>query len=553
MNLTINKSLIWKDTEKQNHQVIDAKERKNIINDFNIRDLVKIISHDNICALSSERFLDYLTNKPQDIFTRHALLSALLDNNEALDSLKDILMLIEKLDNLHKDRFDNTKIKFIVKRVAKLEIYSDVIHKLKILFTKTSKDEHHQILKEYGLYFTEKIEFDNLEELINVINRANKIISSIKSVDIGVNYDPSFKIRSTTITAINNFAYKKEFFIDKISKKQPKYDKTPLAGNSNIKKQQYTERIAIDLYQDLEILLRKEISQIEEMITPFNSLKVSSVLAYKDELLLYLAGISLQRFYNNNNIDYCLPTCSTKQTTISNFHSIHMNIEKRIREDIKVVKNSITKSKDDKVLIITGPNNSGKSVMLQSIAVIQLLFQAGLPVPCQMATLKVYNNIFSHFPQKEEISSGTGRLGEELIRAKNIMDQMDANTLVFLNEPFATTSPEEGLEILRLSLQKFISHHVDLFLVTHYLDIIDSLSDTSGITSFVMGCENYINTYKISRGIPSARSYAEIIAKKYEIDINSIIENLHQREIIDKKQYNELNKKLKQLNHGEVL
>ena len=85
---------------------------------------------------------------------------------------------------------------------------------------------------------------------------------------------------------------------------------------------------------------------------------------------------------------------------------------------------------DKRLLFVTGANQGGKSTFLRSMGVAQVLFQAGMLVPAELYSGKIYDNIFTHFTRREDSSMNSGRLEEELKRMRGIIDVVTPNSLI---------------------------------------------------------------------------------------------------------------------------
>ena len=202
----------------------------------------------------------------------------------------------------------------------------------------------------------------------------------------------------------------------------------------------------------------------------------------------------------------------------------------------KIVENCIELNPEEDVLLITGPNNGGKTVLLESLAVSQLLFQNGMVIPASEGEMPIYKKIFTHFPKDEDISKGAGRLGEEAIRVSNILKKSGEGTLVIFNEPYIATSPTEGLDILVQSIERFRENRIVTYLVTHYLDILNEIDDSSGIASYVLEIINGERTYKANRKPPLTESHAQDVAVAHGVDFDGIMRLINSRRAEGKKE-----------------
>ena len=117
-----------------------------------------------------------------------------------------------------------------------------------------------------------------------------------------------------------------------------------------------------------------------------------------------------------------------------------------------------------------------------------MLFQAGCFVPAEVALLSTVDQIFTHF-SSVETDSDSGRLEEEMIRLKQIMQQVSGNSLLLMNESFSSTNAREGAIIAEEFLKALSIIGTRVVFVTHLYEIakrIDKINaETQGKTRLV--------------------------------------------------------------------
>lgn len=125
--------------------------------------------------------------------------------------------------------------------------------------------------------------------------------------------------------------------------------------------------------------------------------------------------------------------------------------------------------------LITGPNSGGKTRLLQSLGLAQLLGQSGLFVPARSAALPLLRGMFVSLVETETADQNEGRLGRELLRIRKLFEQAERPSLVILDELCSGTNPTEGTEIVELVLRLLERMGSDAFVSTHFLDFVRRL------------------------------------------------------------------------------
>lgn len=117
--------------------------------------------------------------------------------------------------------------------------------------------------------------------------------------------------------------------------------------------------------------------------------------------------------------------------------------------------------------VVTGANQGGKSTFLRSVGVAQMMMQSGMFVAAQELHGSLCSGIFTHFRREEDHGMNHGKFVEELNRMDTIVDQIQSNSLLLLNESFASTSEIEGVEIAIQLVRAFVEHDIRIVFVTH--------------------------------------------------------------------------------------
>ncbi len=119
------------------------------------------------------------------------------------------------------------------------------------------------------------------------------------------------------------------------------------------------------------------------------------------------------------------------------------------------------------LVIITGPNQGGKTTFLRSVGLAQLMMQSGLFVPAQSFSANLCTGLFTHFKREEDKTMESGKFEEELKRMSTLVDHLTPHSLLLLNESLAATNEREGSEIARQIVSALREKGVKEFFVTH--------------------------------------------------------------------------------------
>jgi len=132
---------------------------------------------------------------------------------------------------------------------------------------------------------------------------------------------------------------------------------------------------------------------------------------------------------------------------------------------------------DDAVVIVTGPNSGGKTRLLQSIGLAQLLGQVGLFVTAERARMPMLSGMFVSLIQESRSDQPEGQLGMELMRIRRLFEELGFGSLVLIDELCSGTNPSEGEEIARLVISLLPELKSQVFVTTHLLTLASGLAE----------------------------------------------------------------------------
>jgi DNA mismatch repair protein MutS len=153
----------------------------------------------------------------------------------------------------------------------------------------------------------------------------------------------------------------------------------------------------------------------------------------------------------------------------------HPVVELTMRQE-PFVPNDTQLSEDERVLIITGPNMSGKSTYIRQVALIVLMAQLGSFVPADEAAIGLVDRIFTRIGAQDEISAGQSTFMVEMVEAAYILNHATNRSLIVLDEIGRGTSTYDGISIA-WAMVEYIHNHPRLraktLFATHYHELTD--------------------------------------------------------------------------------
>ncbi|MFD5828073.1 hypothetical protein [Lentzea sp. NPDC060358] len=184
----------------------------------------------------------------------------------------------------------------------------------------------------------------------------------------------------------------------------------------------------------------------------------------------------------------------------------------------KPVVNDVALGDGEAVLVITGPNQGGKTTFARTLGQLYHLAALGVPVPGSFAALHPPDAILTHFERGDRAGEMTSRLEEEVTRMSDLLAEAGSRSVVVLNEMFSSTTHVDAQAISRDVLHAVL----DTGAVGVCVTFVDELSRMdSRIVSLVAGVDERdasSRTFRVTRGRADGEAYALALAAQHGLD-----------------------------------
>jgi DNA mismatch repair protein MutS len=193
------------------------------------------------------------------------------------------------------------------------------------------------------------------------------------------------------------------------------------------------------------------------------------------------------------------------------------------------VPNDFELTQPERILVVTGPNQGGKTTLARAFGQLHHLGSIGVPVSARSATLALPDQISTHFERREEVGTLRGKLKDELVSIRDVLLTATPRSVVIMNETFSSTSLEDARELGHRILDRLSR----LGVLGLYVTFVDELAgfgpSTVSMVAEVDPQDPVKRTFKVRRAPADGLVYALQLASAYGLNYRSLVAQLRGR------------------------
>lgn len=264
-------------------------------------------------------------------------------------------------------------------------------------------------------------------------------------------------------------------------------------------------------------------AKLDDFYERYSVFPDEKIVSFDREVQFYVSFLAFIKGIRESGLKFCYPNVYDGYGAVSCREGFDLALANKFRSrQLPVVVNDFYLDEAERIIVVTGPNQGGKTTFARFFAQVHYLSALGLPVPGTEALIPVVDMIFTHFEKQEQMHNLRGKLQDDLVRVQEILEMATPLSVIILNEIFTSTTLQDATTLSRLILEKI----EQLNALCVWVTFIDELNSLNSKTVSMVGAvdeENPDNrTFKILRKQADGLAYAISLARKYNLTYDAI-------------------------------
>jgi DNA mismatch repair ATPase MutS len=285
--------------------------------------------------------------------------------------------------------------------------------------------------------------------------------------------------------------------------------------------------VAAQILERVARLFPEEFAALDEYCSRHAAFLDEGIRHAHRELQFYLAYLDYIRPLRDAGLSFCYPDVSASSKDVRADGTFDLALARKlVRQGTPVVTNDFRLEGCERIAVVTGPNQGGKTTFARTFGQLHHLASVGCPVPGSAARLFLFDRLFTHFEREEDLAARTGKLEDDLIRIGGILRAATPDSIVILNETFASTTTRDAHFLGTKLLTKVMRLDALCVYVTFVDDLASLGEQVVSMMSTIAPQNPAERTYKVVRKPADGLAYALAIAEKHGLTYERLLERI---------------------------
>jgi hypothetical protein len=251
--------------------------------------------------------------------------------------------------------------------------------------------------------------------------------------------------------------------------------------------------------------------------------------SFDREAQFYLAWLEHTEALAREGLPFCFPAVGRSRKQVHALDAFDLALAQAAEPGSDrrgIVLNPIELGEGERIMVVAGPNQGGKTTYARAFGQLHYLASLGLSVPAREAEVFLPDAVYTHFERGESHADTVGKLHEELLAVHRTLAEATADSVLILNEVFTSTSLEDAVYLGSKVIGQVDRLGALCVCVTFVEELVDASDAAVSVSTRAEPGDPTARTFEFVRRRPDGLSYALALARRHGLDHDTLLERL---------------------------